>query len=171
MKRTFLLAALCATGVLRWPLRAASDLARSTLANKPRFNVAVESLDSEAQQCGLTEPQVRTDVEIRLRRSGVVVDPALVPYLYVNVNVLPTPRGCVYDISLDFRQHVALDGRVIVAATWSTGALGMTLDTSGRRIRNDLSDEVDKFLNDWLSVNPPKASEPPLTILKSVPDK
>jgi hypothetical protein len=171
MKRTFLLAALCAAGLSPWALRAEGDQERSTLANRPRFYVIVEVLD-DAQQCGLTEPQVQTDVELRLRRSGVVVDPRTERHgllLYVNIHAHAlTPKsegaglGCVYNISVEFHQLVKLllDGRETLAPTWLTGMLGVTADTSGRQIRDALGDLVDRFLNDWLSVNPPKARTP-----------
>jgi hypothetical protein len=156
MNRTFLLAALFAAGLFPWSLRAQP----STLANQPRFGVVVENLNSGAQQCGLTEPQVQTDVEIRLRRSGAVVVPPLVgTYFYVNVHTVPIQSwgaslgACAYNISLEFRQQVYLSGHRITAATWDTAMLGISSETSGRQIRDSLGDLVDKFLNDWLSVN------------------
>ncbi len=160
-RRAFLLAVLFTAGLFPWSLNA--DREPRTLANKPRFAVIVESLDSDATRCGLTVPQVRTDVEIRLRRSGVVVvDQTTFGFLYVDISVLRTiPGRCAYNIRVVFDQPAyLLDGGRIVASTWDTGSLGVSPDTSGRDIRDALGDLVDQFVNDWLSVNQPKVLKP-----------
>jgi hypothetical protein len=101
---------------------------------------------------------LRTDVEIRLRRAGVVVDSTEPTYLYVNVNALRSSLGgCVYAILVKFEQPAFLpSGRTVIAATWDSGTLGTTPQTDGRHIRDVLGDLVDQFVNDWLSANPPK---------------
>jgi hypothetical protein len=145
------------------------------LRGRRSFHVTVENLDANAQQCGVSGSQIQTDVELRLRRSGVtVVDrTSSSDALYVNLNVVHTPFGCIYAVQVEFNQFMFREVDVIAAlpgspsptlsalcTTWSVGTLGTTPDLGGRRIRDSIGDQVDIFLNAWLSVNPPKQLSP-----------
>jgi hypothetical protein len=124
--------------------------------------VWVEPLPSGAKELGLSEEIIQTDVELKLRLAGmrVVKQEEGVklpgsPYVYVRVTV--TDGAGVADINVNLRQNVLLARNrqfALAAETWSKGFL-MVLPTS-QRIRVEVKDLVDKFLNAWLSVNSKK---------------
>ena len=66
------------------------EVARRTLRGLKDFNVLIEKLDSEAKDGGLSEDQLKADVEERLKRAHVpVADSSLAAWLYVNVTSMP----------------------------------------------------------------------------------
>jgi hypothetical protein len=77
------------------------------------------------------------------------------PYIYVNVALTPYASSC--HVSVQLRQDVALsrDSNIFVsgATTWSRDVTAHR-PTGARYIRDMVNDEVDKFLNAWLAVNP-----------------
>ena len=126
--------------------------------------VLIEDLDTEIKQDGLTDSQLRTDTELRLRMAGIRVlslEEAYVtpgrPWLLVNVNILklryiPT---YVYNISVEFYQNVSLlraSNIRIPACTWDSSILGMNPKLEA--IRSTTKKLVDRFINAYLSVNP-----------------
>lgn len=84
------------------------------------------------------------------------------PYFYVKVNVLKfETRGYIYSISISFNQMTILIRNYMkfFGATWpNRGILGVTRESSSsdafQKIRGDLKDLIDIFINDYLSVNP-----------------
>jgi hypothetical protein len=125
--------------------------------------VLIETLPPEAIQGGLTTDILRTDVELRLRRSGVnVLTRAQFlsggPELYLSVNLLCDRVGlCAFGPKLDLIQQVTLarDPSIIIpATTWSIASVGTVGQNKIPGIRRDLADLVDHFLNDYLAVNP-----------------
>ena len=129
----------------------------------------VENLGGDAEENGLHRSDIQMDVELKLRLAGIKVlteeeslnDPSHV-YLYVNVLVkvdkTPPVSGLVaYNISCELKQYVSLvrDPSVVrTATTWDTGGLGLIGKDKLRNIRNYVKDQVDHFLNAYLSVNP-----------------
>src|SRR4051794_14659575 len=74
----------------------ASDFQRASLKGVKGFTIVVETLPPEIEQRGVSVESIKTDVELRLRQSGVTVyanldedkNPAIAS-LYVNVNAIP----------------------------------------------------------------------------------
>ena len=142
-----------------------SKYERDTLRGVEGVNVVVEELGSEVERAGLTETQLQTDVELRLRKAGIRVltyeervgTPGR-PSLYINVNVMLKSDGlAVYAIRVALHQTASLetDGSRPIVATWSVASIGSVsrirfVDT----IRNDVRDGVDDFINAYLSVHP-----------------
>jgi hypothetical protein len=138
--------------------------------------VLIEELpESLKSKTGLTEDQLRTDVELKLRLAGISVVseseslyiPGF-PYLYVNINGYVEEIGLVvYNIEVELRQTVILKRNrsieAVGATTWKTGTIGTVgLDKSSASIRNAVKDHVDGFINAYLSVNPVSAGKQPL---------
>lgn len=140
---------------------------RSTLAGLKSVGVLIERLQADAEALGLSTDALQTDVELRLRRSGIRVltnaemkhDPGA-PYLYLGVNFqcsadLPL---CAQSINLQFTQSVILSRDPTIesfGSTWDKNVVGMI----GRKVfasstRQAVGDLVDQFLNDFLTVNP-----------------
>jgi hypothetical protein len=111
-----------------------SEIRRETLRGLQGVGVLVEDIRPETEHDGLTRDQVRIDVELRLRQSGIRVlsreeraaTPGA-PYLYVNINTYKRPMTEIYsyDISVELNQAVLLtrDPSIwaIGATTWEVG--------------------------------------------------
>jgi hypothetical protein len=158
--------------------RAQSDTPwdRRTLAGLAAVSVMVEDINPEVAALGLHKVVVQTDVELRLRAAGIrVVNIAEAsaasgyPVLFIDVRayVPTTPAGSpplleqlvfAY-VNVQFLQRVSLlrDPAIRAnSATWKgRGFLGY-VGRSGAvmALRQDVLDEVDQFINAWLSVNP-----------------
>jgi len=130
--------------------------------------VLVEDLRPEIERGGLSKTQIQTDVELKLRMAGIVVlsreefyDALGRPYLYVNVTALKDikDRGYAYYVSVKLQQEVylvrtPLDFTKYDAVTWEVGNVATSPNI--REIRADVKDQVDIFINAYLSVNPAK---------------
>jgi len=135
---------------------------RETLRGLKGVSVVIEGLSSDAKREGLTKSQLQTEVELRLRRSGIpVLESRDAPYLYVNVTTvssLPTNLHAVA-INVALNQDVYLRRYPTIllygATTWAQTS---TLIVSGNRlrefVRENVGSLVDKFGNDYLAVNP-----------------
>jgi hypothetical protein len=124
-------------------------------------------IDDEAIESGLTPDQIGTDVTLRLRKAGIhVLDgaDAEVPKgrarIVVVVNATKI-QGSIYTYSVSavVMQDVTLaranSAHSFYATTWdSTRLKGITSGDLRQIIRNALGDVVDKFINDYLAVNP-----------------
>ncbi len=133
-----------------------------TLKGIDTLFVVVENLSDAAKALNLTTDVIQTDVELKLRLAGIHVVKLQVgaklsgsPYLYVNVTATEDHRAAYVDVELD--QDATLVRNSTYAqgvTTWSTGVI--LSNASGQDVRNYIKDHIDKFLNDWLSVNPKK---------------
>ena len=122
---------------------------------------------------GLTESQIQTDLEIRLRKAGIRVltveeakdlprRPALSVALLASKNEALTKiigeNVYAFAIQVEFKQTGTLyhstDNKVFLVTTWSDSAVGMTTKRNIRTIREGIGDHVDKFTNDYLAANP-----------------
>jgi hypothetical protein len=133
-----------------------------TLQGFNTLKVVVESLKPEMERAGLTEQQIQTDVEIKLRKAGFNVkdkDGFFSPfiYLYINLQSFHSDSGSVaYHLETSLRQEVLLDRNKtvdILASTWNTAETGTIGRNNIRQLRDSISDQVDNFINDYLKVN------------------
>jgi Putative peptidoglycan binding domain len=142
------------------------ELDRATLRGLPGIEVVIEQLTSEVEQAGLTVQQLRTDVELRLRQAGI---PLLskeerfrvpgAPYLYVRVTAMlhsPSLRLFAYPSGVALNQRVYLehDTSRLFAPTWYVETIGTVGATNIHYLRALTRDQVDQFINAYLSVNP-----------------
>jgi hypothetical protein len=125
------------------------------------ISVRVENPGPEAESDGITKSQLQTDVELRLRQSGILVaDTSKVGDVYVNVNALKRDGGIgyVYSVVVQFDQPVTVSrtGNSVIAATWTLPptVVFVSLPRASPAIREAVRDLVDKFINAFLSVNP-----------------
>lgn len=133
--------------------------------------VSVDTVEKDAEQKGLTQFALQTDVELRLREKGVRVfserpgPPASLVVgpkqgvIAVSVNTKQTrhaPGAFVFNVSLQLRQSVLTQGaQETLASTWDSGSLVGTVGSERvEDLRNGVRDLVDEFTNDWLAVNP-----------------
>lgn len=146
------------------PLRAAAP--DSGLKGLSELGVVVGDLGADAKRTGLTEVQLRQDVELKLKQSGLrVVDPnqSLGIYLELHANCvyLEQTRSFVYSVSLFFRQPVILKRQpetfVNKAATWGGAMAGITPEAKlEANVRETTAELVDDFLKAYQEENPKK---------------
>ena len=125
--------------------------------------VSVDDIQPEVKRLGITKDQIKTDVELRLRKAGVKVltekectaTPGS-PFLYVNVNtnIVPTSAIFSYAISVGLKEAVMLNRDMGVSATiWERTVVGNIEKSKISKIRETIGDGVDIFLNDYLAAN------------------
>jgi len=144
---------------------------REALRGIAGMKVTIEALNKDAEEAGVNIEQLKSDVELRLRKATVrVLDDdasALSPFLYVNVHVLKSSALTnLYAIAVEVHfervgTFEAFTGpsRQFMVTVWDRSMLGIV----GRQylasaVREDVEDVVDLFLNDYLAANPPKSS-------------
>jgi hypothetical protein len=118
----------------------------------------------------ISESQVQTDVELKLRLAGIKVKPDSAATLSVmvlvdqlksppGIKVVAPPLGIVGIRLLEPVRLVRDPTTMLSAITWESSGVGNilqggTLDDLGQRCRNAVRDLTDSFINDYLSVNP-----------------
>ena len=158
---TICLVAMFSIGFAARSVRA-QDPSAPTLKGITAVAVLVEDLPDGAKLLGLTRDAIQTDVELKLRLAGMRVvtrqeDRSLPggPFLWVSVNLTSDAQAASINIALCQNAILELNYELAPAVrTWLTSRLIVRL--TGQRIRDDVKDDVDEFLNAWLSVNPKK---------------
>jgi hypothetical protein len=82
------------------------------------------------------------------------------PYIYVNVDALRNASFpfYAYNIRVELFQElesVARPGVMISGITWQNTRVGSVGASNLRQVRDDLKDDMDQFVNDWRTANPP----------------
>jgi len=141
-----------------------SESDRATLRGVEGMYVIVEELEPEVERAGLTRHQLQTEVELRLRQVGIRVltkeerlETPGAPWLYVNVNVVLRSDGLTaFSTRVELNQVALLktDGSLVIVPTWSVAYTGSVGSLRLSAIRNNVKDQVDHFINAYLSVHP-----------------
>jgi hypothetical protein len=132
------------------------------LAGLKGVGVEVMPLMPEAERLGLTTRQIKTDVELRLRKAGVrvltseeVIETKGQPRLFVTLVTSISSGLCAYMIEVQLGEVAALArGDAVYATIWLTNGVGTFLTKDIRKIRDYVGDCVDEFINDYLAANP-----------------
>jgi hypothetical protein len=148
------------------PAQAAADSNAERESLKGLRGVAVVVLAApEAEQGGLSQATLQTDVELKLRQAGIRVLTSTerpsapgAPILVVTLGTTRSPAGFyAYAVTVGLAQHVYLARDPTMGAwatTWTTGSVGYTGQARMDTIRSVVRDYVDRFLNAYLAVNP-----------------
>ena len=105
--------------------------------------------------------QLQTDIELRLRQNGIIIDPSATALIYVTLNSVTarsTPITAT-NIEIALMQSVMIprNGRMTLAVTWRAGRASMIGNSMlAKSVKEDVQDLMNKFLNDYLTVNPKK---------------
>jgi len=140
---------------------------RSTLRGLQGVELFVMGPTAEIEKYGLTESQIRTDVELKLRQAGVKVLSSKeryktpgAPLLTVFALVRKWPESEVFsvDVRAGLTQSVVLvrDRSILCnATTWETFPVGGVIAAKDlQSVRRVVKDHVDEFINDYLAANP-----------------
>jgi hypothetical protein len=128
--------------------------------------VLVADMKPEAERLGLTPAQIKTDVELRLRKAGIRVlakeeceETPGMPFLYVDLHTAFRQGSypVTFLIQIKLMEWVTLArGFGIYGAIWSTSGHGGAGVSNAREMRGYVGDTVDQFINDYLAANPKK---------------
>jgi hypothetical protein len=135
------------------------EITRLTLRGIKEVNVVIESIEPEIQNLGLTQAQVKADVEAKLREANITVAPDVQrgrPAVYLYVQVIRPERieRLFYSVSLSLLQNVVLERDPNVKTnteTWLVRMLGMSSGVEA--IRSDIRSLLDQFIEDYRKVN------------------
>ena len=144
-----------------------SNARRESLRGLGGVEVLVEKIDPQAERFGLTQSQVQTDTELRLRKAGIRVlseentAKQGSPFLYVNINTSEAKEKAIsgvfsYSIVLELRQRVILERDTsirVMGTTWTITSKGVVGQNKLPSLREIVADYVDEFINDYLAVN------------------
>lgn len=142
-----------------------SEFDRATLRGLPGVAVLVVP---EVEWQGLTQAQLQTDVELRLRKARIRVlsekergETPGGPLLLVLVTATKVKDMSLYAVTVQvsLEQFVLLerDPKIDSAAeTWNTGWAGIMIvgESHLKDIRSNVADKVDRFITAFLAVNP-----------------
>jgi len=135
------------------------EITRLTLRGIKEVNVVIESIEPEIQNLGLTQAQVKADVEAKLREANITVAPDVQrgrPAVYLYVQVIRPERieRLFYSVTLSLLQNVVLERDPNVKTnteTWLVRMLGMSSGVEA--IRSDIRSLLDQFIEDYRKVN------------------
>jgi S1-C subfamily serine protease len=126
--------------------------------------VLVEGLGEDAKEAGLSVSRLQTDVELKLRQSGIKVfsdeerwRDSRSACLYINVNVLSSSRGYAASVSVSLDQRMLLSPEIVVGGcrVWDRGTIAICgRDGAEDYFRSIVRDQVEAFCNDYLKANP-----------------
>lgn len=159
----FVFEIMLACGIL---LAQDNEFSRPSLKGLGSIGVAIADSDPALECEGFGKDQLRTDVEGRLRQSGIKIlsEAELLktpgsPHLYVSlsfVNMAALPQRAYY-ITLEFIQEVTLrrnPEQVSSAVTWSVSVEGTASSENISKISDGLTALVDRFIGAYRSMNP-----------------
>ena len=139
---------------------------RKTLSGIKSLDISVSDIGQDAIiQRGLTSSQIQTDVELKLRSSGIKIIPSPKqnptnvgdPHIFVQITIIKTDNDLVaFDVNFELRQIVSLtrDHSILAyATTWRAGVTGLIPLTRSERIRDVAKDLTDQFINAYLAAN------------------
>jgi predicted secreted protein len=158
---------ICALVTLLSIIAWGNEVQRSSLSGLTGVFVIVEEVSESLEKAGLTQLQLKNDVELRLRQAGIKIlseEESLKwpghAALRVQVICVPSSDNSKFAISVQIKfcqdVYLARDPKIgCIADTWSAPVLTGFCDKSGLRnlVREYLSDCIDEFINDYLEAN------------------
>jgi hypothetical protein len=133
------------------------------------YRVLVENLDPDAKLCGVTENELRFQVELGLRRNKVQViaepsngsgDPVV--YLQPTLLYYKSTKACFFSLVLQVRASatVRTNKQWAWASIWHDVAAGVGPKSEvPRMVQKAVNGLVDRLCNDHLAANFPRTQE------------
>jgi hypothetical protein len=147
------------------PIGRAADeeITRRSLRGLKGVAVLVESLKPEVEANGLTRVAIQTDVELKLRQTGIpVLDlgnaNAVLDVAVSVITHLDTLWPYVIEVQLLQDAALVRDPSIVApfARSWHVTVFGYVGKDGIRGRRDDVKDQVDQFINAYLAANPKK---------------
>lgn len=129
--------------------------------------VDITKLDPDFEKdAPFTRSTIQTDIELKLRMAGIKVvnreewvNDIQIPWLVITLKTLKVDdlkMYCYYiDIELQDTIHILRNEELCIGGiTWNNIGLGYVGTKKISTIRDRIKDDVDKFINDYLEMNP-----------------
>lgn len=118
----------------------------------------IESLDDEAKEIGLIENRIATKIELKIR--SIIIELVAESsdqdgWLYVNINVVHISFSIKVEYCRILYYLIGDQHYITTGTTWNNSTTG-THGNNSEYIIQSLGEEIDKFLNEFLKVNPKK---------------
>jgi hypothetical protein len=114
--------------------------------------VMVGDVDADAEKEGLTEAAVQNQIELALRRNGIVVDPKSPFTLVVTFQTLSFRQGYATSWSIQAAIIKMVDGVLTLVVPWATqGILVGPHGDAPLHVRTKLEAALDSFCNELLA--------------------
>ena len=139
---------------------------RESLRGLKGVKILIEFLNDDVKAFGITEQQLRTDVEVKLRSAGIPVLSRSLDdsYLYINLTGIKVDSYTyVFSYSVEYAQTVLLERNfkwLTGVKIWRSRTLGKAGLERKQGVRETLKGLVDEFINDYLTVNPHSGPRP-----------
>jgi hypothetical protein len=131
-------------------------------------DVLIESMDSTARRVGFAPEEYRLDAVRRLRQAGLHVhtdeesaqENSPVPCLYLRVGAMVEPQTqlALYSVDLELMEAVFLEREpttFTLGSIWQSRAMiGQVATRHVDRVRGNVRDAVDQFIDAWAAANP-----------------
>lgn len=133
-----------------------TDAAAKTLKGFDSLKVEVEPLAPDLIKAGITTEQIQTDVETKLRQSGLKIknpNETAAPYvvLFVSVNSIDNGvGGFAVSITTSLNQLIVLDrdkNITSIAGTWESRSIVSVIKEKVQAIRDFVSLQIGAFAN------------------------
>lgn len=134
------------------------------LSGLPGVVISIGGAFDDIAKEGLSQQQLKTDIELRLRRAGIKIlseegdtEQHRQPRLYVFVSSLKVNSdyyACHIEVGVKEAATVDRNSRRSVATSWARGAFLVVTAGNPRRVSGEVGDLVDAFANDYLAANP-----------------
>src|SRR6185312_5520310 len=144
-----------------------SEIDRASLRGLQGVFVLVEDLNPPEEQAGLKTADIQADAEEKLKAAGIpllnkaqAIDAPGMPTLYISVSVASSTATGLWPFSIDvnLEQQATLkrspDTFVPTAVTWHVGSIGAVDKSDILSIRDRLNEQIARFVNAYLKVNP-----------------
>jgi hypothetical protein len=164
MKPLYLLAAVA---LMHATAFAQTQTQKKSLAGIPSVTVIVEPLSAQVPELGVTESQIKNDIELILRRNGIRVISneecsAIVGcanfYLNLNITEVSSMKDFFsFAVDLEVEQFVSLARKpdmMLMAVTYSIGFKGTAGRNQLKNLRESIKDKTETFANHYLEMNP-----------------
>jgi hypothetical protein len=133
------------------------DLDRSRLKGIDTVNIVIEGMsDSVVRELGINKENIRTAVEIRIRKAGIKVnEKKFDAWFYVNVGITsPINRLYGFAVSVKVKEFVSLtrDPKIIFqSTTWEKEIFGISGELKVKEgVKVNVEELVDEYILDYL---------------------
>ena len=132
------------------------DVERARLKGIDDVYIVIEKISDSARALGINEENIRTGVEIKIRKSGIKVkEKKSVVMFYVNVGVSkPVTRLYGVTVTVEVKDMVYLirDPKIIFQTTiWDKEILGIAGEQKVKElVKEGVEELVDEFILDYL---------------------
>lgn len=132
------------------------DIDRARLKGINDVYIVIEKVSDSARRVGINEDNIKTAVEIKIRRSGInVKEKGSIVMFYINVGVsVPISGLYAVSVSVGVKDMVSLvrDPQIKFQTTiWDKGAFGIAGEQRVKEgIKESVEELVDEFILDYL---------------------